>query len=194
MKTYFPNVLPSNNEINFRVQCRKYIEMMRDSADMVDHPSRVMSKAHQAANGHPTTDADQAMDLDDAPLEDGEIGRISERMDISGNPSGRPLSYSEHIDATITYGRLLQQQFVNEPDPKLREYFKDTMRDLFGMIAYKDLSECPVASWLEVSERAKLAESLNSAILGRPPVPLPNKLRAPISEPKTLLRKAVNEC
>lgn len=164
---HFPKVLPSNTEINFRVRCRKYIEMMRESANMVDEPR--MSKVSQFANGHAAHDGDQAMDLDDPPSHDGDASRNAERMDTSEAAAGRPSTYDEQIGETIAYGRILHQQFANEPDPKLRDYFKDTMRDLFGMIAYKDLSECPVASWLEVGERAKLAESLNSAILGELP-------------------------
>ena len=80
--------------------------------------------------------------------------------------SPRPLVYDDMINGTIAYGRELNSKFSEEKDLKLRERFKETMKELFGMLAYKDPRESPAAHWLELEERGKLAEALNGAILG----------------------------
>ena len=136
---------------------------MRESAELLDPPSSP-SKSSQFANGQSSTsDGDQAMDLDDPPTHEG-----AETMDTS-DPSvlGRPINYNDMINRTIAYGRELNSEFSEEPDEKLRAHFKETMKELFGMLAYKDPRQSPAAKWLDMTERVKIAEGLNSAILGR---------------------------
>ena len=169
---YFPSVLSTNHEINFRLRCRKYIEMIRDSADLHAATPVFTSKSSRFPNGHSTTaDGEQAMDLDEGPGEqqqqrDGD-GDFDEKMEMSEpSATGRSIPYDEMIHRTIAYGRELHTEFNDEPDPKLRELFRETLKELFGLLAYKDPQTSPAAKWLEMGERAKVAEGLNSAILG----------------------------
>ena len=158
--TYFPHVFQNNRDITFRVRCRKYVEMIRQSAELLDtspHPDHTLPKP---ANGHI-----DSMDLDDASTQDDtELDRW-DQMDTS-EPISSDTRYRAMIERTLAYGQELNHEFKDEADPQAREQFKETMKELFGMLAYKDARKSPAARWLDVGERAKVAEGLNSAILG----------------------------
>ena len=93
-------------------------------------------------------------------------------MDTSVEPvntdgtRGEPTTYDEIVNRAITYGQELNHEFKDEADPVFREQFKETMKELFGMLAYKDVRTSPAARWLDVAERGKVGEGLNGAILG----------------------------
>lgn len=130
---------------------------MRESAELLDDPPGSPSRSSLSRNGpvpakpkmpSPTKFSNHdGMDLDETT-----------------QPA---VTYDDMIARTIAYGRELNTEFNEEHDPKLKEYFKETMKELFGMLAYKDPRQSPAARWLEVGERGRVAEGLNGAILGR---------------------------
>ena len=89
-----------------------------------------------------------------------------EPIDTDGAWEG-PTTYDEIVNKAITYGQELNHEFKDELDPVFREQFKETMKELFGMLAYKDVRTSPAARWLDVAERVKVGEGLNGAILGK---------------------------
>ncbi|KAL9103747.1 MAG: hypothetical protein Q9163_001251 [Psora crenata] len=158
--TYFPQVLSTCRDINFRIRCRKYIEMMRQSAELLETPSPCEPVDTMATNG----DAEE-MDLDEDHAQGGSGDQGWENPMESSEMFSRNTRYDDMINQAIAYGQELNHEFKDETDPQFRDQFKETMRELFGMLAYKDARNSPAARWLEVGERAKVAEGLNSAIL-----------------------------
>ena len=131
--------------------------MMRESAEVLDTiPSP--SKLTQAANGHSDI---SAMDVDEPPAQD-----AFDKMDTSEVTDGSPDTQRD-MNHILNYGQELNAQFQDFPDLDLKKLFDATMKELFGMLAYKDPRKSPAARYLETSERVKLAEGLNSAILGK---------------------------
>ncbi|KAG8533672.1 uncharacterized protein KY384_001413 [Bacidia gigantensis] len=190
--TYFPTVFLTHRDVNFRVRCRKYIEMMRQSAELWDtspSPTTYNRTDNSEINGsdrNGTDVADQDMDMDGLETEDGNSGPKNERedgtandaadgvddhMDLTSEPvlttrSPNPVGYDEMLSKTINYGQDLNNEFKDEQDPKFREHVNETLKELFSMLAYKDPRTSPARKLLEPSERVKVAEGLNSAILG----------------------------
>ena len=134
--------------------------MIRHFSELLDTPSPPKPTNTSTANGH-TED----MDLDEAPTQHGSETVSWDKMDTSESVSS-DARYNEMVSKTIAYGRELNDEFKDETDPQFRDQFKDTMNELFGMLAFQDARKSPAARWLEVGERVKVAEGLNSAILG----------------------------
>ncbi|KAL9132239.1 MAG: hypothetical protein Q9217_000043 [Psora testacea] len=157
--TYFPHVLSAHRDIDFRVRCRKYIEMMRLAADLLDTPPVSEPTNTQATNGHA-----EEMDLDEMPAQKSSEADAWDKIDTS-NTISRDMRWHDLVSKAIAYGQELNHEFKDETDPQFRDQFKETMKELFGMLAYKDARKSPAARWLEVGERVKVAEGLNAAIL-----------------------------
>ena len=134
--------------------------MILQSAELLDAPIHPKSIDPKATNGH--TDS---MDLDDATTQGGAEADGWDQMDTSeSTPSDT--RYGDMIKRTLAYGQELNHEFKDETNPQFRDQFRETMKELFGMLAYKDARTSPAARWLDVGERVKVAEGLNSAILG----------------------------
>ena len=145
--------------------------MMRKSAELLDDtpsspPSPPANSVFARSSSARTSPPPKVKLSDDGGMD------LDEKTPIA-------ITYDDMIARTIAYGRELNTEFNEEHDPKLRELFKETMKDLFGMLAYKDPRQSPAARWLEAGERGKVAEGLNGAILGEsiPPSPCQRPIR-----------------
>ena len=162
--------------------------MIRQATDARNSPT-----AKSPTNGHPHTskdnhsNLDQSMDVDDdddvaTPANQATTSATAreadnwhghneddDEMDTSDTAAAADLPdpmYNNMISRAIAYGQELLQTFADETDPAFREHCNETMNELFGMLAYKDARQSPAARLLESGERVKVAEGLNSAILG----------------------------
>ena len=158
---YYPYVLQDNHQINFRLRCRKFIEMMRQCAELRRQtPDKRSSKA-LSTNGHQHHSHDdifdQAMELDDHVS----TGDDWDKMDTEEFDNGS--KYEAKINETLRYGQDLKFEFKDDQ----RKEVKDSLQSIFAMFAYEDPWKSPAAALLEQSGRITVAEELNSAILGK---------------------------
>src|ERR1700710_547900 len=116
MEHYYPNVLRDNENIYFKLRCRKFVEMIRQTTELADgtSPSVVKgssSSQHDDYNGV----FDQEMELDEysttarnGASHNANIWEDSGAMDTSDDvysQTGRKeMGYSELMSETIQYG------------------------------------------------------------------------------------------
>ncbi|GAA6019615.1 hypothetical protein JCM11491_002825 [Sporobolomyces phaffii] len=79
------------------------------------------------------------------------------------------------LSTAIAASQALLSSIQALPPSKDKESWERECVDVCGLLAYKDLTNCPVRGYLEASRREGLAEMVNSAILqrtNRSPLPL----------------------
>ncbi len=155
---YYPQVLKDNEHVYFRLRCLKFIEMTRQSAEMLKHTNSQSSHGTKKANGHSYYEeyVDQDMDLDDQSnsnswdrMETDQCANIQEE-------------YKKLTEEMLDYGQLLQAEFKDDP----RREVKKALDEVFALMAYQDpFSSKEVSHLLDPSSRVAVAEELNSAIL-----------------------------
>lgn len=134
----------------FRLRCRKFIEMVRRSADLKD------TAANGKSNGHPPEDMPNEMDLDE--------NGFSDRMETEDGLDPVMGDQEALLTATIEYGQVLQQEFKGDP----RREVGKALDDVFSLLAYPNPFQVKeIAHLLDRKGRVAVAEELNSAILRR---------------------------
>ncbi|KAH9906687.1 SPRY domain-containing protein [Xylariomycetidae sp. FL2044] len=142
---YYPNVLEDNDHVYFKLKCRKFIEMVRRSAE-------TGTGVDKKSNGHSFDDIPNQMDVDESVFLD--------RMDEDGLDI--QMDEGNLLGETIAYGRSLQAEFKDDP----RREVSKTLNDVFALLAYSNpLQVKEIAPLLDRKGRVAVAEELNSAIL-----------------------------
>lgn len=156
-KESYPQVLEENEQVHFRLRCRKFIEMIRREAE-TNFVGRGGPKGNHATsnvsghNGHSQPPAVEDMELDE------------DMEDLDGAAGQRDLT-----QAALIYGQTLQAEYKG--DERLEVHA--ALREIFGLMAYPNpLKEAKVAYLLDRKGRVAVAEELNSAILRESPLPL----------------------
>ncbi|KAI9758716.1 MAG: hypothetical protein M4579_002891 [Chaenotheca gracillima] len=160
---YYPHVLKDNEQIYFRLCCRKFIEMIRQCSELQliaqnGHNGRT---GNQHMNGHSSNEQygevfEHQMELDD---------QISDGKDLESSQAAAAaagLKHSTLLDEALKYGQSLRTEFREDNRKEVQKALKET----FSLVAYDDPRSNPdVAHLLEPSGRIPVAEELNSAIL-----------------------------
>ncbi|CAO1605534.1 hypothetical protein XANCAGTX0491_009050 [Xanthoria calcicola] len=150
---YYPQVLRDQSQVYFRLRCQKFVEMIRQTAELLEPPP---AQAAKPLNGHGEghMDAGQTeMEVDDPKNEVEEWDKMEmEEADIS-------VKYTELLEETIQYGQELKQEF--QDDSSREAAFKE----IFSLFMYEDARKSPQAHLLDRASRVPVAEELNSAIL-----------------------------
>ncbi|KUJ18418.1 uncharacterized protein LY89DRAFT_48210 [Mollisia scopiformis] len=153
---YYPSVLKDNEHVYFRLRCRKFIEMVRQAAELQNASSKIIKKS----NGHNGDWYDDIINHD-MELDDHPNSNNYDRMDTEELPE----SQNEHLrllQDTLVYGTELQAEFKDDP----RREVKKGLDDIFALMAYEDpLKVKEVSHLLDPGGRMAVAEELNSAIL-----------------------------
>lgn len=156
-RAYYPQVLQDNSPVYFRLRCRKFVEMIRESAELLEGP---IVKRGKHANGHSVShiedDLDPEMELDEQ-LNGGDDW---DKMETEEADNG--LRYQDLVQDTLRYGQELRHEFLEDRSKVVRETFKE----IWSFYAYEDPRKSPVAHLLDPQGRVPVAEELNSAILG----------------------------
>lgn len=155
---FYPQVLKDNEHVYFRLRCRKFIEMVRQGAEM---QSSTAIPAARKSNGHNGDWYDDIinhdMELDDQQQQ----GNNWDRMDTEEAPENQ-MQYQQLLQETLAYGKDLQAEFKNDP----RREVSKALEEAFALIAYSDpLNAKEVSHLLDPKGRVAVAEELNSAIL-----------------------------
>jgi hypothetical protein len=167
---YYPSVLRDNENIYFKLRCRKFIEMIQRSNELkaqsqpVPTPSSKHSiKRHSAA----TDEYDFEMELDEQlgvhnPPPSWDNKDQDDELDEEDDVEEIRRKAHQLTDDTLAYGMELQAEFANDP----RREVKQALHDTFALIAYENVRESALAPLLDAAGRLPVAEELNSAILG----------------------------
>ena len=168
--TYYPYVLKDNEHVYFRLRCRKFIEMIRQAAEMSQSSQTHMVKKKNGQNGEwhdgdwHDEEMNQAMEMDNH-----QNNNNYDRMDTEESSENQK-DCNQLLQDTLTYGQGLQAEFK---DDQRREVSK-ALEDSFALIAYTDpLNHKEVAHLLDPNGRVAVAEELNAAILREFPYPVP---------------------
>jgi hypothetical protein len=172
---YYPSVLRDNENIYFKLRCRKFIEMIRRCNEMKAqcHPvptplsKRSTASTSNKRNSTATDEYDFEMELDEQlgvhnPTPSWDNQDENEELDDEDELENSKRNLQQLEEDTITYGMELRAEFANDPRREVQRALKDT----FALIAYENVKECALAPLLETAGREPVAEELNSAILG----------------------------
>ncbi|GAB5587617.1 hypothetical protein Unana1_02517 [Umbelopsis nana] len=178
---HYPSVLDDNDVLLFKLECHKFIELMRQYAEQQGfRPKPKMATSCHTANKciNQTIESylcRENMDLDD-PIEN-QRGFKRRRSLQEEEDDVSSLSSSDDEDMldgvlgnAMAYGQQLQRTYGNDERPE----FQSALIETFSLIAYRDPFNSPVAHVLEEQRRDDLVNQLNSAILvsqNRPAMP-----------------------
>lgn len=172
---YYPTVLPSNENIYFKLKCRKFIEMIRRANELhaLQRGAATPRSKRSTASSGLNDDYDFDMDLD-------EQNGVQQQYSFGsvGNTEGEHMDTEDELDEldadelkerrkhlteeTIQYGMELKREFAGDP----RREVKRALEDTFALIAYEIPAASSLAPLLDKAGRGPVAEELNSAILG----------------------------
>jgi hypothetical protein len=188
----YSSVFRNNDLIYFRLRCRKFIEMLRLSTTAnptpaADESERRRGKKMSRTRGSFDGVFGHQMELDDHMGGTGVIngsvrptsGDWDGAMDTSEDPTlngntqtpGGPAN-GETTTTTaagvisdmdlFAYGTVLRTEFSHDSRREVKRELEDTL----ALMVYPNPRESALADLLEESNRSRLAEDLNSAILG----------------------------
>ncbi|TGJ78781.1 hypothetical protein E0Z10_g9986 [Xylaria hypoxylon] len=143
--THYTGVLKNNQDVYFKLKCRKFIEMIRKAAEYG-------SGNGKKSNGHYDDDMHNEMDVDENGLSD----------TMEEDPMESQTNLGPLLRETIAYGQALQAEFKNDT----RREVGKALNDIFALLAYPNpLQVKEIAHMLDRKGRVAVAEELNSAIL-----------------------------
>jgi hypothetical protein len=151
-------VLKDNEHVNFRLKCRRFIEMIRQGAEMQNSGT---TNGTKKSNGHTGDWYDDIinhdMELDDHQSQNNNWDKM-ETEETTDNH----MEYQKLLQETLNYGQQLQAEFMDDP----RREVSKALAEVFSLMAYQNpLNEKEVSHLLDASGRVAVAEELNSAIL-----------------------------
>ncbi|KAF3032058.1 hypothetical protein E8E12_001915 [Didymella heteroderae] len=166
-QAYYPSVLRDNENIYFKLRCRKFIEMIRDCNELTTQCQSTHTSKHTASNpnNHNSTATDEydfQMELDEQFGVNNPTPSLDDTDDDDDDDLDDKQAKLQQLTAnTIAYGQELGAEFANDPRREVKQALKDT----FALIAYENAKESSLAPLLETDGRVPVAEELNSAIL-----------------------------
>ena len=157
---YYSHVLQDNPQIYFRLRCRKFVEIMRQAAEVLD---RSVEKKPKFANGDASAISDDHFEPDMEIDEQLNGNDDWDRMETEEADNG--LKYQTLTENALLYAQELDTEFKNDRNKDV----KDELENIFAMFCYEDPRKSPskIAHLLDRAGRVPVAEELNSAILGR---------------------------
>jgi len=141
---YYPSVLQNNENIYFKLRCRKFIEMIRRCGELnaqcqaaqTQASKRTATSATNKRNSTATEEYDFEMELDvqlgvhNAPPSWDNKDQDDE-LDDDADMEDKEAKSARAIDETIAYGMELRTEFANDP----RREVKRALEDTFALIA-----------------------------------------------------------
>ncbi|KAL8699021.1 MAG: hypothetical protein Q9201_006244 [Fulgogasparrea decipioides] len=150
---FYPQVLQDHSHVYFRLRCQKFVEMIRQTAEILESSP---TKQAKFSNGHGSADTDTEqvqMDVDDSKNEAEDWDRMEMEEDDTS------VKYQELLEDTLRYGQVLKQEFQDDPSTD------GAFKEIFSLFMYEDPRKSPQAHLLDRAGRVPVAEELNSAIL-----------------------------
>jgi len=153
---YYPNVLKDNEDIYFRLRIRKFVEMIRQAAEIREGTING-KRSNSHGNDWYEDVINHDMELDDLPT----ASNGWDKMDTEGS-NDIQVDHDRMLNETMAYGTILQAEFQDDPRREVQKSLSDT----FALLAYEDpINSKEVSHLLKRDGRVAVAEELNSAIL-----------------------------
>ena len=148
-------MLRDNEQVYFRLRCRKFIEMIRKEAEL-----NSLLEEKRSLQRHQHNEDDEEM------LEADGNGSWDDHMDTEDIIDSAGVS--KLSQEALVYGMELRSEFNNDPRREVSKH----LDEIFALIAYPNpLKVKEVAHLLDGTGRVAVAEELNSAILSMfPPI------------------------
>ncbi len=160
---FYPQVLRDNSHVYFKLRCRKFVELMRQSTELLEVPTEKRTKP---MNGHSTAISDDGfepdMDLDE-PMKDGDDWDKMDTEEAENGKNDNSAKYESMLSLLIQYGQELKAEFKDDQS----QLVTATFTDMFSMFSYTDPRKSSHGKMLDPRQRIAVAEDLNSAILGK---------------------------
>ncbi|KAL9613142.1 MAG: hypothetical protein Q9167_002307 [Letrouitia subvulpina] len=161
---FYPQVLQNHSQVYFRLRCRKFVEMIHQTAELLGK-SIPKAPSSKASNGHSSITkalegdnyAHSEMDLDPDDEKSADPAYDWDKMETED--SEIHARYQNKLEETLEYGRELKHEF--QDDKSTESAFKE----IFSLFMYEDPRQSPQAHLLDRAGRVPVAEELNSAIL-----------------------------
>lgn len=154
-RAYYPQVLQDQSPIYFRLRCQKFVEKIRQTAELLDVPP---AKSVKSLNGQ----ASMQMDVGQTEMEvDEQKNEVEDWDKMEMEETDIPGKYQELVEETLRYGQELKQEFHHDPSTEA------AFKEIFELFMYEDPRKSPQAHLLDRASRVPVAEELNSAILGK---------------------------
>ncbi|KAK4151441.1 hypothetical protein C8A00DRAFT_35928 [Chaetomidium leptoderma] len=160
---YYPTVLRDNEQVYFRLRCRKFIEMIRKEAEL-----NILLEERRRDNGHSDPSLKRQHDDDEEMLEaavesdDMDMAMAEEDGGAGATTTTATGSSSELSQEAVAYGIQLCTEFEGDS----RRETARQLGEIASLIAWPNpLKVEGVAHLMDGSGRVAVAEELNSAIL-----------------------------
>ena len=162
-KQHYPSVLQENENIYFKLRCRKFIEMIRRCTELQPSSKGKRKGVRKNHNGFKFASDDNMANNGHMDIDSGnsEAADGDEEMETEST-ADTFTQQTTLMNEALKYGQELQSEFKEDP----RREVKQALEDTFALIAYPDARESSLAPLLEPDGRIPVAEELNSAILG----------------------------
>ncbi|KAK3370267.1 hypothetical protein B0H63DRAFT_528000 [Podospora didyma] len=156
---FYPTVLKENEQVYFRLRCRKFIEMIRKEAEL----NLLLDKKVPVKQRYHGEDDEEMLEADNSSSHwDGDDRMDTEDGNDAGAVSGEGGGISKLMREALAYGMELRTEFHEDP----RREVSRALDEIFALIAYPNpLKVKEVAHLLDGTGRVAVAEELNSAIL-----------------------------
>ena len=154
---FYPQVLQDNEEVHFKLRCRKFIEMVRRAAQLRSGGSET-----KKSNGHDSESFAPSQDMEvDANGDSNMLWPDSATMDDgSSDPQTDLLKLEQEM---LHYGQTLGAEYANDQ----RKEISKALGEIWSLVAYANPHKEPqVSHLLDRKGRVAVAEELNSTILG----------------------------
>ncbi|KAF4623284.1 hypothetical protein D9613_002023 [Agrocybe pediades] len=183
LQVKFPEVLEADNHlIFFKLRCRKFVELILETAEMKKKLKDIHEKEIEKPTGPDYTQntwasEDMDMDVDDDSAIPSEFHPVLEsgtNWNGTGPSTGLDTTtkYESALNEAIVYGQTLSNDYQSDPRPEVQQLFKKT----FGIVAWEDplTAGGATAELVGQGARVTLSHEVNQAILrsqGRPAQP-----------------------
>ncbi|KAL2018836.1 hypothetical protein VTK56DRAFT_325 [Thermocarpiscus australiensis] len=162
-ETYYPTVLRDNEQVYFRLRCRKFIEMIRKEAELnmlLEEKKNLKKPSYQHQRQQQGEDDEEMLEAEDSAVASNWEDDV-DNMDTEENGVDAA-GLSKLSQEALAYGMELRSEFAADPSRETSKH----LDEIFSLIAYPNpLKVKEVAHLLDGSGRVAVAEELNSAIL-----------------------------
>jgi hypothetical protein len=171
---HYPTVLRDNEQVYFRLRCRKFIEMIRKEAELnMLLEERKNAKRRSRANLQSGDDEEMLDDTAAAAaaavsdhwedeMDVNMAAPAEEEQDEDEEDGVTPASVSKLSQEALMFGMELRAEFKSDPRRETSKH----LDEIFSLIAYPNpLKVKEVAHLLGSEGRVAVAEELNAAIL-----------------------------
>ncbi|KAL1915773.1 uncharacterized protein VTP21DRAFT_6532 [Calcarisporiella thermophila] len=161
---HYPSVFSQDNLILFRLRRQKFIEMMRAYSASRHGMDLEEEESGREQDGAAADLLEEDVEGIRNGMEETQSGDDAMEVDEGGRVMKRNLAFRGLVGGirnVMQYGQRLQDMYADDPRPEVR----DGLIEAFGLLAYTDPFQSPMAYLLARTEREPVANALNCAIL-----------------------------